>query len=635
MNKNFYLLLVLLLFNLTTLLAQNSFTFADTHPENNIDSLKNWLTVHPEPTQDRLKNLIKLERTYEWLHHEKINSYSNEISQLAKLLNNQQYVYFAEAINLSEINELIAFKLKYDKTRYNDSHFNLYILYRITELIFSAEGTTAGNNNLAKLYLTNYEKLLNKHIPSHEYFNFILIKFGYSFAKPHSNYTDIQNMLTIALKYAQNNKQFGYTKNTLLSYLAIAYYYQGNFSQSYYINKKILSQLNPSQILERVRITQNLANDCEKLGKFDEEVALCKTNLHTLYNKKEMLHISEFSGYLKDAYDALRNDMLRKHHFQDANTYADSIIKLSENYYKEAFDLELLKIQENFEVKEKDNVITRLELENKISKERNIYYITSALFALFIAVIAFFFTLRLKKNNIQLQRLTETREQLIRVIAHDLRRPLNAFMGMGEVMSKLLKKGDEASITKIAHSIDESGIQIQQLLDNTLYWALAQKEEVMADAVEFQLFPRLRSIISLYETICNLKQLQCQVVCSESLSVVTDPNALDLIVRNLVDNATKNTPTNGKINLKVTEEANSVVLSITNEGKALTTDKLALIRQALQAPNQVQPKQNGLGLGLIIVGTFAKQNNIIIEVESNENRGTTFRLWLPKNEYIS
>ena len=140
----------------------------------------------------------------------------------------------------------------------------------------------------------------------------------------------------------------------------------------------------------------------------------------------------------------------------------------------------------------------------------------------------------------------------------------------------------------------------------------------------------MNDITEIYSTTAKLKEIQIDVCCNDTITVCADPNALNLILRNLVDNATKHVQLGGKIDVYTEETPENVVVTLTDNGSGMNADKLAIVRTALVSPEAIKPEQDSMGFGLVIVGTFAKLNNIKIQVESTPKIGTTFYLSIPK-----
>jgi signal transduction histidine kinase len=107
----------------------------------------------------------------------------------------------------------------------------------------------------------------------------------------------------------------------------------------------------------------------------------------------------------------------------------------------------------------------------------------------------------------EVEDLNKAREQFFGIIAHDLRRPLHAFEGLGKLINHYIASGDQAAITKISGAIDQSSFKIRQLLDNLLHWALSQKEEIPYQPEHIMLRPKLEEIIDFLSN-CTTKKRQ-------------------------------------------------------------------------------------------------------------------------------
>ena len=113
--------------------------------------------------------------------------------------------------------------------------------------------------------------------------------------------------------------------------------------------------------------------------------------------------------------------------------------------------------------------------------------------------------------------------------------------------------------------------------------------------------------------------------------VFADYNGLQLILRNLIDNALKNVPpTLGKIDISVsTDTSKNVMLSIQDNGCGLKEEKLHIINDIFKKPLSAQIGKNGLGLGIALISKFVQRNKGMITAQSIPNQGSLFVLFLP------
>ncbi|MDH5588346.1 MAG: ATP-binding protein, partial [Nitrospirota bacterium] len=119
---------------------------------------------------------------------------------------------------------------------------------------------------------------------------------------------------------------------------------------------------------------------------------------------------------------------------------------------------------------------------------------------------------------------------------------------------------------------------------------------------------------------------------SENFTIWGDPDRLHQIVTNLVHNAHKFTPENGRITVAICQDLpNHILLSITDTGPGIPQEALAHLFQAFyQAHRRPEIGTEGLGLGLSIVKQLVELHGATITVDSTVGAGTTFCIRFPR-----
>lgn len=601
-----------------------TFRFSDTYQTNNVDSLENWLKTHPQPTQERLKNLIRLNRTYPFTYPEKKNRDTTDIRQLAQRLNHPLGKSLAAVWVKSDFKN--ALQLLEDCEISKDTSGMIAALTRLVNINYTIAHRNKGDQYAAQDYLLRARQLLKARFDMHDFIAVESAAYYYQALKPGTNQDSLLQSYQNTLKYIESHPQCKYAWTAFKGYIAVIHYYRGEYAASYAINKEILTQLKPDQFYLTAVYTQNLINDCGSLNRYDEKLALCQ-KLSTLIR---VFPQKNFPYNYQGLYNSFKNELSRRGRYQEAMLYADSMLSIKDTIYNIERNQKLIE----FQAENKQKQIAELSLRQTQIENRNRFILTLLGIAVLVAAALTYLGVRLRQSNARLNALVQLRDEFIRIIAHDLRRPLHAFYGLSEVFSKLLQRGDQQSIIKLSRSIDQSGLYIRQMLDNLMYWALSQKGSLMPNFTTFALRPLLEDLLSVYGTVAALKGVNLTLTCPADLAVYTDSNALNLILRNLIDNATQHTPAQGSVSVELipVTESNEVHILISDTGKGLTDTQLQLVREVLATPQRFQPKQDNLGLGLIIVSTFAKQAKISIGVESKEGNSTTFLLRLPKED---
>ncbi len=269
----------------------------------------------------------------------------------------------------------------------------------------------------------------------------------------------------------------------------------------------------------------------------------------------------------------------------------------------------------------------------------------------------------------QQQILQEKQQDLLDNLLHQFRNPLTALRTFGKLLLKRLRPGDVNQ--EVAESIVRESDRLKELLqkfdevidlttEDLAPLKLPEENEVFVEAtVEKDSQPALLLPgTGEKETDCNLADVlqpllvSAQAIAQErNLQLIADipPNlplvrvnlkALTEVLSNILDNALKYTPADGKIMIQAGQEKdNFLAVSITDTGPGIPPEDLEHLGERHYRGVQAQTEIPGTGLGLAIAKQLAEQMQGKIEVKSPalfspitspDAPGTTFIVWLPK-----
>lgn len=230
---------------------------------------------------------------------------------------------------------------------------------------------------------------------------------------------------------------------------------------------------------------------------------------------------------------------------------------------------------------------------------------------------------KLKKYNEDLEKLNASKNKFFSIIAHDLRSPFSGFLGLTQLMNEDLDTLNKGELQKIAENMHKAANKLYEFLENLLEWSRSQMNTLKIEFQDNKLFPMIDAIEQLSKEALVAKEIKFINSVSPSLSVNCDYHTLSTCFRNLITNAIKFTPNNGKITIASYEDDDSINVIITDTGVGIpkgNLDKLFEIDKKIVTAGT--NKEKGSGLGLLLTKEFIEKNNGILKIESEVNKGT-------------
>ena len=225
----------------------------------------------------------------------------------------------------------------------------------------------------------------------------------------------------------------------------------------------------------------------------------------------------------------------------------------------------------------------------------------------------------------RMERLLRAQQQFLADVSHELRTPLTAVRGNADLMRQS-KVYDSESIMVI----QEESARMGRLVDDLLLLARAdtgglpmRQERVQLDDLFFEVFRKMRVLQKKTRVTLAVKEI-------DQVAVIGDPDRLDQVMINLVDNAIKYTTAGGTVDMSLSQAGGMAQLVIRDSGIGIPAEDLPYIFNRFYRVDKARARaQGGSGLGLSIVEWIIDAHQGKIEVESEVGVGTTFTVYLP------
>jgi signal transduction histidine kinase/sugar lactone lactonase YvrE len=242
----------------------------------------------------------------------------------------------------------------------------------------------------------------------------------------------------------------------------------------------------------------------------------------------------------------------------------------------------------------------------------------------------------IREQNLQLGRLNQTKDQLFLILAHELKNPVLSFRSVSQKINYLLNKGQLDRLDQLGVELDRTASNAHKLLDNLLQWAKTQRGTFAMHPRVIDLEEAFDKLIDEYAGRAEEKKIRlCARVESEEAIVWADPAAMQIILRNLTDNALKFTQPGGEVCLSARETGEGMQVRVEDTGIGMQPEKLAALFQAGRKPGLGTAGERGSGLGLLLVKELMDLHRGTIAVMSEEGRGTAFSLLFPPRDLES
>lgn len=231
-----------------------------------------------------------------------------------------------------------------------------------------------------------------------------------------------------------------------------------------------------------------------------------------------------------------------------------------------------------------------------------------------------------------LKEANEFKKDVLGVLGHDLRNPINAVLGfVGELVSDPQLSDESKSYVEY---IETAANQMRDLVEGVLKTAINDALDFELSLSNFNLIDLINSIVFSFQKNLELKNQTLEFQYgSDTLELNADKYKLKEVLENLISNASKYSENGKTIKIIVKDDDQSTEIQVIDEGPGFTKQDLSKIFGKFQKLS-AQPTNNesSTGLGLYIVKKIIKQHKGQILLESEVNKGSTFKIILPKAE---
>lgn len=236
-------------------------------------------------------------------------------------------------------------------------------------------------------------------------------------------------------------------------------------------------------------------------------------------------------------------------------------------------------------------------------------------------------------QNTNLEQLNQKKDKLFSIIAHDLQSPLNSIITTLHLIAEYeLSEEDKKMLGDELLTLTKN---TSNMLTNLLTWSKLQMDGRGVRLSSVHVYDVVERVLTLQKMLADKKSVSIASNIDPSVYVTADNNMLELIIRNLVNNAIKFTPEGGLIRIYLKTEDNICRIMVADNGigiDATQQDELFTLKTHSTFGTN---NEKGIGLGLVLCKELLSLQEGELSFESYPGKGTTFSAAIPISQAVA
>ncbi|MBW4541427.1 MAG: GAF domain-containing protein [Myxacorys chilensis ATA2-1-KO14] len=237
------------------------------------------------------------------------------------------------------------------------------------------------------------------------------------------------------------------------------------------------------------------------------------------------------------------------------------------------------------------------------------------------------------------QSASRAKSEFLATMSHELRSPLTTIIGMAATLLRCQEQAQQSGLPlskqqEYLHTIQSRGEHLLSLINNILDLSEVEAGKMALEIEEFSLTQIARHVVEALQARADLKHVKLDLkIQPDQVDVQfrADPQRVQQILINLLTNAIKFTPEQGRVTLRTYVHDNIAILQVEDSGIGISEEQRSLLFQTFQQLDHSYDRQyEGAGLGLALTKQLVELHGGSIEVTSTVGVGSTFTVHLPE-----
>lgn len=229
------------------------------------------------------------------------------------------------------------------------------------------------------------------------------------------------------------------------------------------------------------------------------------------------------------------------------------------------------------------------------------------------------------------RQLEKMRKDFIANVSHELRTPISMLQGYSEAIVDDIAETQEEK-KEMAKVIYDESLRMGRLVNELLDLARMEAGHIQLTLEDVHLSSFVNRIIHKFQGLAKDNEIHLHTEIETEISSISfDPDRIEQVLTNLIDNAIRHTPKGGSVKLRVISEEKGIRMEVKDSGSGIPEEDLPFVFERFYKADKARTRgRAGTGLGLAIAKNIIDAHRGHISVQSKLGQGTTFSFLIPR-----
>jgi PAS domain S-box-containing protein len=237
----------------------------------------------------------------------------------------------------------------------------------------------------------------------------------------------------------------------------------------------------------------------------------------------------------------------------------------------------------------------------------------------------------LETRNLEVERMNRMKTDFLSRMSHELRTPLHAIVGYSDLLGEQSAGPLPAPYPRFVANIQEGARHLLAMVNDLLDISRIEAGRIDLNREVFRAADVLEEVLSVIAPLATIKRIAIENAIPGGMTIRADRTRFKQVLYNLVSNAVKFTPENGRVWITEASREDAAGFCVGDTGIGIPESELELVFDEFHQAGAAGTAKEGSGLGLAITRRLVGLHGGTIGVESTVGEGSRFTFWLGAN----